>query len=180
MKLPIEPVLTVDGKKYRLSKFAFDEVQEFLGWADSVLPNPIHKVFEAVDSFTLDEKSFKSPVEFAKAHARLKEIQDRTIDRALILSKKRLRINDPEITGLMQSPAGAMKICQLLFKKYHSELSDEQIQQVLLQARNELGDDGLANLIVQATGLTEQKEEEPAKEDPFRPDESGLRIGGLA
>ncbi len=180
MRLPIEPVLNVDGKSYKLSKFAYDEVQEFLGWADEVLPNPIHKVFEAVDSFTLDEKKYKSTVELVKAQTRLKELQDRTIDRALILSKKRLRFSDSEVQDLIKSPIGTQKICQILFRKYQPDMTDQQIVDVLLKARDELGDDGLATLIVQSMGHTEPKEDTPTVEDPFRSDQSGLRIGGVA
>lgn len=124
-QLPQEASITVGGITYRLSKFSIPLYQEFHKWAVAQLPDPYQGVGELIKG--------QSP-----------EIAKYIIDKAERRAIERTKPNNSEIEGIAHSFEGVKKTLTLLFRKYHPELTEDQIFNIFEQAIAEHGEDFLS------------------------------------
>lgn len=122
MKVAQEVCFKVDGVDYKLSKLTLNVYQELLDWARSVMPDPFDQLAEKVKGL---------PDSLAK----------HLIDRAEERASRRGKLHDPETQDVINSPAGVRKVIQLLMRKYHPTMSEEQCFEVVERGIAEHGED---------------------------------------
>jgi hypothetical protein len=128
--------MTIGGTNYRLSKFTIPLYQEFVQWAKSKLPDPYEGLAERCKGL--------SP-----------ELAKYIIDKAEQRAINRGKLNDPEIEDVANSLEGVKKMCSLLFRKHHPNLSEADVLNLLEQGIAEHGEDFFAERLNVAKGSSD-------------------------
>lgn len=148
-----EVTLTIGGKDYTFSRLERREHMAWMDYANKQLGCPLAEARKNMEGFPphIQEVLFKDALE-----------------------RKKLRSN-PECEDyqvFMRSWQGAMKLMQLLLKKHHPDLSEEQVEEVYDQAIEEHGADFLAGLRAEAQGVPptdpQARKEQALAGDDFR------------
>jgi hypothetical protein len=135
-----EPLIEVNGKRYRLGRFTRKVLKQFLSWADEELGNPLEQVKGQLAGFP-------------------EHIQEIMVRDAIDRAKLRRSINSPEVQALLTTPEGAMKILALLFQQHQPALSDRDVERIYDECCDQHGPGYLEKKIAAAGGTIPRDEE---------------------
>lgn len=125
--------LTIGGMPYRLSNFTAEMQQEFCDWSKTVLYDPVRDVLAYIKD--IPEK-----------------LQKDLLNDAFRRKSLRGSVTDPDLDALEHSFQGITKIYQLMFRKHHPNLTERDIANLMNQAHEELGEEGLEEVFGIAKG----------------------------
>lgn len=124
---------TLAGKTYTLSRFTRRILNDFLEWADAVLPHPLDELKGRLDGFP-------------------KDVQEMLVKDAVANARLRKSVTNPEVNRLMNSEQGAFKVLHLLLAKHHTDLTEDDVWDIYLGCVREHGDEYLLKKIAAAQG----------------------------
>jgi hypothetical protein len=155
--------IKVGGVPYRLTSLSARQVQEFLDYAKRAMPDPVAEVLDTAKE--LPEGKLRD--EFVTRH----------LDAAF--ERKRLRgtLTDPDLVGFQESLDGLKKAAALMFKRYHPELSEDEVfDLVVAMSEDDEAQKALADLRGESTRVP--MSEEDAEKATFRRSRSERRKAG--
>lgn len=139
-----EVEITANGKTYKLSRLDEYIINKFVAWARSKLPNPIETVAQLLPSLCL-------------------ELQREFANRAYEDSRKPLAFDSKEVSSLLNTLEGGLKIIALLLQKYQPNLTDAETFDFFKSCVQEHGESFIAHKIGEAAGQTPEQVEEIQK-----------------
>lgn len=110
-----ETTIKVGDKEYKLSRLSRSIMREFVEWAKTLLPDPLEAALDAVKQLS--------------GHL---ELQQLLVKEALNERKSYLDFRSPEIQELLDTFDGQVKMVQLLLKKNHPNLNEDDCFDIAL------------------------------------------------
>lgn len=137
--------IEIGGKTYRLNIIRSEHIQELLDFAKTLLPDPVKDILAVGDLLPEDERKeflFKKDERTNRSN----------FDNAVEERKRIATLNHTDLERMCKTyPAMLTKSMQIMFRKYHPDLSLEEIETLLLQYQDEKGDDIFAELVGKGT-----------------------------
>jgi hypothetical protein len=130
-----EQSIEVNGKTYILSRLTRAIMSEFVQWAKSQLPNVLDVISERIDKFP-------------------KDLQELMVKEAVKNSRMQLDFYSDEIQLLMNSPDGLTKMTELLLRKHHPDIQEDEAWEVAMQITEKIleSPDGASKSADESTG----------------------------
>lgn len=140
--------MKIEGQVYRIAPLDARGAQEWLDFAKANMPDPVREVVETAQ----DIPEGPTRESFLARH----------LDTAFDRKKLRGTLHDPDLEAFSQTTVGIKKMFGLLFKKHHSQLTEDQVYEIVLKGIEEHGADPFSEVFSsgQRVPLTEKQVEE--------------------
>ena len=119
------------GYEWTFSRFNIEIADQYAEWATKKLPDPIQLGMAAVKPLAEREWKLRHS-DGVPEETRMQELfvlhkqQELFTTEAMDAARSYLSFNDPAFQSLANSPVGGAKLCYLLARKHHPELTEEE------------------------------------------------------
>lgn len=121
-----ETTISIEGNPYRVTGINARQSEEFLDYAKKLLPDPVAELLATVNQ--LPDGKIKDA--FLEKH----------LDRAFDAKKLRGSLSDPDVEAFVKTPEGFKKLFSLMFKKYHPNLTESEVYDLVVKGIEEHGE----------------------------------------